>query len=72
MKTLQPLDEYIEDENKKLGGKSKAMESIAKKLNTTVATLYRWIHSGCHYIHYDEDLSMIVVHRAIKHIEVSK
>jgi len=72
MKELQPLDQYIEDENKKLGGKSKAMESVAKKLETTVATLYRWIHCGSYYVHYDDQLSMAVVYKSVKHVELGK
>ena len=72
MKDLQPLDQYIEDENKKLGGKSKAMESVAKKLETTVATLYRWVHCGFYYVHYDDQLSMAVVYKSVKHVELGK
>lgn len=72
MKELKPLDQYIEDENNKLCGKSKAMGSVAKRLKTTVATLYRWVHCGSYYIHYDDDLSMAVVYRSVKHVELNE
>lgn len=66
---LVPMETVIEFEIEKLGGRSKAVHAVAKKLNVTVATLYRWIKSGDHFVCDESDLQVESVFKLVKCIE---
>lgn len=66
---LVSIENVIEFESEKLGGRSKAVHAVADRLNVTVATLYRWIKSGDHFVCDESDLNVESVFKLVKCIE---
>lgn len=66
---LVPIDVIVDGEQYRLGGRSKAIHYVAKKLNVTVATLYRWINSGDHFVADETELNVNSVFKLVKCIE---
>lgn len=66
---LVSIETVIEFESEKLGGRSKAIYAVADRLNVTVATLYRWIKSGDHFVCDESDLNVESVFKLVKFIE---
>lgn len=66
---LVPIEVVIEFESQKLGGRSKAINAVAERLNVTVATLYRWIKSGDHFVCDEAEINAESVFKLVKCIE---
>lgn len=66
---LVPIESVVMHEEEKLGGRSLAIHSVAKRLNVTVATLYRWIGTGDHFVCDEEDMSFESVFKLVKCVE---
>ena len=66
-KTLTPLYVIIEGEIKNGMERYEAMQHVAKQLNTTLATLYRWLKDGDHYVSTEGDFHS--VYKNVKTVE---
>lgn len=66
---LVPVEVIVDGESEKLGGRSKAIHYVAGKLNVTVATLYRWINSGDHFVADENEINARSVFKLVKCVE---
>ena len=56
---LVPVYLIVSDMEDKLFGRSKAIEAVAKQLNITIPTLYRWLKHGDHFLVEEDDVESV-------------
>ena len=66
---LVSIETALEFEESKVGGRSKAVNSLATRLNVTAATLYRWLKSGDHFVCDEANINCESVFKLVKCIE---
>lgn len=67
---LVSIETALEFEEDKVGGRSKAVHSLANRLNITAATLYRWVKSGDHFVCDEPNIKCESVFKLVKCIEL--
>ena len=67
---LVSIETALEFEESKVGGRSKAVNSLSTRLNVTAATLYRWLKTGDHFVCDESNINCESVFKLVKCIEL--